>query len=206
MKYYSKEFRMYLIGLLNGYRKMIEQSLASNKDSNYHLLANDVKKQIDEALKILPPTVFNSTDKTFQKMQEETEEHLRKMEESYREKEEALEKRYRKKEEDLEETYQNKEKNLQNVIDEKVKAEKQQQKEKIRSELAEKFEQEKKTMISVELLPELLQQFFAEKGIVNTVQTEQAPVQQTTVPQAEQASDEEDDNNFDNLPEPDEMK
>ena len=176
MKYYSKEFRMYLIGLLNGYRKMIEQSLASNKDSNYHLLANDVKKQIDEALKILPPTVFNSTDKTFQKMQEETEEHLRKMEESYREKEEALEKRYRKKEEDLE------------------------------SELAEKFEQEKKTMISVELLPELLQQFFSEKGIVNTVQTEQAPVQQTTVPQAEQASDEEDDNNFDNLPEPDEMK
>ena len=206
MKYYSKEFRVYLIGLLTGYRKMIEQSLASNTDSNYHLLANDVKKQIDEALKILPPTVFNSTDKTFQKMQEETEEHLRKMEESYREKEEALEKRYRKKEEDLEETYQNKEKNLQNVIDEKVKAEKQQQKEKIRSELAEKFEQEKKTMISVELLPELLQQFFAEKGIVNTVQTEQAPVQQTTVPQAEQASDEEDDNNFDNLPEPDEMK
>ena len=206
MKYYSKEFRLFLTGLLTGYRKMIEQSLASNKDSNYHLLANDVKKQIDEALKILPPTVFNSTDKTFLKMQEDTEEHLRKMEESYREKEEALEKRYRKKEEDLEETYQNKEKNLQNVIDEKVKAEKQQQKEKIRSELAEKFEQEKKTMISVELLPELLQQFFSEKGIVNTVQTEQAPVQQTTVPQAEQASDEEDDNNFDNLPEPDEMK
>ena len=196
MKYYSKEFRVYLIGLLTGYRKMIEQSLASNTDSNYHLLANDVKKQIDEALKIVKPTAFNSTDKSFQKMQEDTEEHLRKMEESYREKEEALEKRYRKKEEDLEETYQNKEKNLQNVIDEKVKAEKQQQKEKIRSELAEKFEQEKKTMISVELLPELLQQFFAEKGIVNTVQTEQAPVQQTTVPQAEQAPDEKEDDSF----------
>ena len=207
MKYYSKEFRVYLIGLLTGYRKMIEQSLASNTDSNYHLLANDVKKQIDEALKILPPTVFNSTDKTFLKMQEDTEEHLRKMEEdyrekeekleeSYREKEETLEKSYRKKEEELKESYQSKEKNLQNAIDEKIKAEKQQQEEKIRSELAEKFEQEKKTMISVELLPELLQQFFAEKGIVNTVQAGQAPVQQTTVPQAEQAPDEKEDDSF----------
>ena len=196
MKYYSKEFRVYLIGLLTGYRKMIEQSLASNTDSNYHLLANDVKKQIDEALKILPPTVFNSTDKTFLKMQEDTEEHLRKMEEDYREKEETLEKSYRKKEEELKESYQSKEKNLQNAIDEKVKAEKQQQEEKIRSELAEKFEQEKKTMISVELLPELLQQFFAEKGIVNTVQAGQAPVQQKTVPQAEQAPDEKEDDSF----------
>ena len=42
MKYYSKEFRLYLTGLLTGYRKMIEQSLATSKDPNYHLFANDV--------------------------------------------------------------------------------------------------------------------------------------------------------------------
>ena len=207
MKYYSKEFRLFLTGLLTGYRKMLEQSLASSTDSNYHLFANDVKKQIDEALKILKPTTFNSTDKSFAKLQEDTEEYLRKIEESYREKEEALEKRYQKKEEDLEETYQNKEKNLQNIIDEKVKAEKQKQEEKIRSELTEKFEQEKRTMISVERLPELLQQFFVEKGIVNSVQVKQAPQPQAPQPQApppqaEQAQDDTGDNDFDNLPRP----
>ena len=202
MKYYSKEFRLYLTGLLTGYRKMVEQSLASNTDSNYHLFANDVKKQIDEALKILKPTTFNSTDKSFAKLQEDTEEYLRRIEESYREKEESLEKRYRKKEEDLEETYQSKEKNLQNIIDEKVKAEKQKQEETIRSELTEKFEQEKKTMISVERLPELLQQFFVEKGIVNSVQVKQAPQPQAPPPQAEQAQDDTEDNDFDNLPHP----
>lgn len=90
MKYYSKEFRLYVTGLLTGYRKMIEQSLAVSQDSNYHLFANDVKKQIDEALKILKPTAFNSTDKSFQKLQEDTEEYLRKMENDYQKKEEAL--------------------------------------------------------------------------------------------------------------------
>ena len=209
MKYYSKEFRLFLTGLLTGYRKMLEQSLASSTDSNYHLLANDTKKQIDEAIKIAKPSAFNSTDKSFAKLQEDTEEYLRKIEESYREKEEALEKRYQKKEEDLEETYQNKEKNLQNIIDEKVKAEKQKQEETIRSELTEKIEQEKRTMISVERLPELLQQFFVEKGIVNSVQVKQAPPSQapqpqTPPPQAEQAQDDTGDNDFDNLPPPDE--
>jgi len=210
MKYYSKEFRLFLTGLLTGYRKMLEQSLASSTDSNYHLLANDTKKQIDEAIKIAKPTAFNSTDKSFAKLQEDTEEYLRKIEESYREKEEALEKRYQKKEEDLEETYQNKEKNLQNIIDEKVKAEKQKQEETIRSELTEKFEQEKRTMISVERLPELLQQFFVEKGIVNSVQVKQAPPSQapqpqTPPPQAEQAQDDTEENDFDNLPPPENM-
>ena len=90
MKYYSKEFRLFLTGLLTGYRKMLEQSLASNTDSNYHLLANDTKKQIDEAIRIAKPTAFNSTDKSFQKLQEETEEHLRQMEKAYQEKESEL--------------------------------------------------------------------------------------------------------------------
>ena len=189
MKYYSKEFRLFLTGLLTGYRKMLEQSLAGSTDSNYHLLANDTKKQIDEAIKIAKPTAFNSTDKSFQKLQEETEEYLRKMEKEYREKEAELAK-----------SYQDKEKELRESIDGQVKARVEQgqkeQEDKIRSDLAMQFEQEKKTMISVERLPELLQQFFSEKGIVNTVQTEQAPVQQKTVPQAEQAPDEKEDDSF----------
>ena len=95
MKYYSKEFRLFLTGLLTGYRKMLEQSLASSTDSNYHLLANDTKKQIDEAIKIAKPTAFNSTDKSFQKLQEETEEYLRQMEKEYREKKQSLQKAIR---------------------------------------------------------------------------------------------------------------
>ena len=165
MKYYSKEFRLFLTGLLTGYRKMLEQSLAANTDINYHLLANDTKKQIDEATKILKPTAFNSTDKSFQKLQEDTEEYLRQMEKEYQEKEAELEKRYRKKDEDLQEreesleksyrkkdedlrekeenlesNYQKKEKNLRESIDAQVKArveqEQNKQEEKIRCELA----------------------------------------------------------------------
>ena len=162
MKYYSKEFRLFLTGLLTGYRKMIEQSLAQSQDSNYHLFANDVKKQIDEAIKILKPTAFNSTDKSFQKLQEEVEEQMRKMEENYQKKEEELRK-------SLEEQYK-----------EKLKKAKKGQEDSIRQEL-------EKRMISVERLPELLQQFFAEKGIVQITQPEQA-----------QPSDE-DDGDFDNL-------
>ena len=165
MKYYSKEFRLFLTGLLTGYRKMIEQSLAQSQDSNYHLFANDVKKQIDEALKILKPTAFNSTDKSFQKLQEEVEEQMRKMEESYQKKEEELRK-------SLEEQYK-----------EKLKKAKKGQEDSIRQEL-------EKRMISVERLPELLQQFFAEKGIVQITQPEQA----------QQSSDGNDDDSFDDMP------
>ena len=197
MKYYSKEFRLFLTGLLTGYRKMLEQSLAANTDINYHLLANDTKKQIDEAAKILKPTAFNSTDKSFQKLQEDTEEYLRQIEMDYREKEENLEKSYRKKdeelrerkeslekdlrkkdeelqerEENLEKSYQKKEKNLRESIDVQVKArveqEQKKQEEKIRSELAKQFEQEKKTMISVELLPKVLQEFLVANNYVST--------------------------------------
>lgn len=188
MKYYSKEFRLFLTGLLTGYRKMLEQSLASSTDSNYHLLANDTKKQIDEAIKIAKPTAFNSTDKSFQKLQEETEEYLRKMEKEYREKEAELAK-----------SYQDKEKELRESIDGQVKARVEQgqkeQEDKIRSDLAMQFEQEKKTMISVERLPELLQQFFAEKGIVQAVQAGQVQM-----PQAQQSTDEDDSGGFDDLP------
>ena len=200
MKYYSKEFRLFLTGLLTGYRKMLEQSLASSTDSNYHLLANDTKKQIDEAIRIAKPTAFNSTDKSFQKLQEETEEYLRQMEKEYREKEAELAK-----------SYQDREKELRESIDGQVKARVEQgqkeQEEKIRSELAKQFEQEKGTMISVERLPELLQQFLVEKGIVNSVQVKQAPPSQapqpqTPPPQAEQAQDDTVDNDFDNLPRP----
>ena len=167
MKYYSKEFRLFLTGLLTGYRKMIEQSLAQSQDSNYHLFANDVKKQIDEAIKILKPTAFNSTDKSFQKLQEEVEEQMRKMEESYQKKEEELRK-------SLEEQYK-----------EKLKKAKKGQEDSIRQEL-------EKRMISVERLPELLQQFFMEKRIVQAVQPEQAQV-----PQAQQSSEGNDDDGFD---------
>ena len=197
MKYYSKEFRLFLTGLLTGYRKMLEQSLAANTDINYHLLANDTKKQIDEAAKILKPTAFNSTDKDFKKLQEDTEEYLRQMEKEYREKEESLEKDHRKKEEELREreenlekkcrkkneelqekeenlesNYQKKEKTLRESIDAQVKArveqERKEQEEKIRSELTRQFEQEKKTMISVELLPKVLQEFLVANNYVPT--------------------------------------
>ena len=174
MKYYSKEFRLFLTGLLTGYRKMIEQSLAQSQDSNYHLFANDVKKQIDEAIKILKPTAFNSTDKSFQQLQEEVEEQMRKMEESYQKKEEELRK------------------SLEEQINARVQIAKKEQEDSIRSELVQQFEQEKKTMISVEMLPELLQQFFMEKGIVQAVQPEQAQV-----PQAQQSSEGNDDDGFD---------
>ena len=161
MKYYSKEFRLFLTGLLTGYRKMLEQSLAANTDINYHLLANDTKKQIDEATKILKPTAFNSTDKDFKKLQEDTEEYLRQMEKEYREKEAELAK-----------SYQDREKELRESIDGQVKARVEQgqkeQEEKIRSELAKQFEQEKKTMISVELLPKVLQEFLAANNYVST--------------------------------------
>lgn len=177
MKYYSKEFRLFLTGLLTGYRKMLEQSLASSQDMNYHLLANDTKKQIDEAIRIAKPTAFNSTDKSFQKLQEDTEEYLRQMEKEYREKEEALKK------------------SLEAQIKARVELAKKEQEDEIRKDLEKQFEQEKKTMVSVELLPELLQQFFAEKGIVQTVQAGQAQVQQS-----EQPSDENDDDGFDDMP------
>lgn len=151
MKYYSKEFRLFLTGLLTGYRKMIEQSLASNTDSNYHLFANDVKKQIDEAVKILKPTAFNSTDKSFQKLQEDTEEYLRKMEESYQKKEEELRK------------------SLEEQINARVEISKKQQEDEIRNEIAQQFEQEKRTMISVALLPKVLQEFCAANNFAVSV-------------------------------------
>lgn len=219
MKYYSKEFRLFLTGLLTGYRKMLEQSLAANTDINYHLLANDTKKQIDEATKILKPTAFNSTDKDFKKLQEDTEEYLRQMEKEYREKEESLEKDHRKKEEELREreenlekkcrkkneelqekeenlesNYQKKEKTLWESIDAQVKAqveqERKEQEEKIRSELAKQFEQEKKTMISVELLPKVLQEFLAANNYVSTAVSPVVPAANTVsaVPTANAAN------------------
>ena len=151
MKYYSKEFRLFLTGLLTGYRKMIEQSLAQSQDSNYHPFANDVKKQIDEALKILKPTAFNSTDKSFQKLQEEVEEQMRKMEESYQKKEEELRK------------------SLEDQINARVELAKKQQEDEIRNALAQQFEQEKRTMISVALLPKVLQEFCAANNFAVSV-------------------------------------
>lgn len=179
MKYYSKEFRLFVTGLLNGYRKMIEQSLASSKDMNYHMFANDEKKRIDEAIKILKPTAFNSTDKSFQKLQEDTEAYLKEMEKSYQKKEDELRK------------------SLDAQINARVELAKKEQEDTIRSELAKQFEQEKKTMISVESLPELLQQFFAEKGIVATAPTKQV--------QEEETPDENEDIDFDDMPDPEPM-
>ena len=92
---------------------------------------------------------------------------MQKMEESYQKKEEELRK-------SLEEQYK-----------EKLKKAKKGQEDSIRQEL-------EKRMISVERLPELLQQFFMEKGIVQAVQPEQAQV-----PQAQQSSEGNDDDGFD---------
>ena len=198
MKYYSKEFRLFLTGLLTGYRKMLEQSLASSTDSNYHLLANDTKKQIDEAIKIAKPTAFNSTDKSFQKLQEETEEYLRQMEKAYQEKESELAK-----------SYQDREKELRESIDGQVKARvkkgQKEQEDKIRSDLAMQFEQERRTMISVELLPKILQEFCAANNYVSAstaVTTATAAEQKTE----ESPADEEDDGFGDNLSESESMQ
>ena len=197
MKYYSKEFRLFLTGLLTSYRKMLEQSLASSTDSNYHLLANDTKKQIDEAIRIAKPTAINSTDKSFQKLQEETEEYLRQMEKDYQKKEEDLKK----------------------GIEEQVKARaeiaKKEQEEEIRSNVAKEFEQERRTMISVELLPKILQEFCAANNYVslsfppavpaaNSVTAVTAPTAAEQKTQEDQA-DEEDDG-FDNLPDSESME
>ena len=153
MKYYSKEFRIFVTGLLNGYRKMIEQSLASSKDMNYHMFANDEKKRIDEALKILKPTAFNSTDGSFKKLQEDTEEYLRQIEKGYQEKEEALKK------------------SLEEQIEARVQIAKREQEDEIRSNLAREFEQERRTMISAELLPKILQEFCSVNNYVSSAAT-----------------------------------
>ena len=193
MKYYSKEFRLFLTGLLTGYRKMLEQSLASSTDSNYHLLANDTKKQIDEAIKIAKPTAFNSTDKSFQKLQEDTEEYLRQMEKDYQKKEEDLKK----------------------GIEEQVKARaeiaKKEQEEEIRSNVAKQFEQERRTMISVELLPKILQEFCAANNYVSTDTPPVVPaanaVNATTAEQkTQEAPTDEEDDGFGNLPDSESME
>ena len=206
MKYYSKEFRLFLTGLLTGYRRMLEQSLAGSTDSNYHLLANDTKKQIDEAIRIAKPTAFNSTDKSFQKLQEETEEYLRQVEKEYREKEAELAK-----------SYQDREKELRESIDGQVKARVEQgqkeQEEKIRSELAKQFEQERRTMISVELLPQILQEFCVANNYLSTDTPPVVPaanaVNATTAEQkTQEAPTDEEDDGFgnDNLSESESMQ
>ena len=180
MKYYSKEFRLFLTGLLTGYRKMLEQSLASSTDSNYHLLANDTKKQIDEAIRIAKPTAFNSTDKSFQKLQEETEEYLRQMEKDYQKKEEDLKK------------------GIEEQVKARVEIAKKEQKDEIRKKLEKQFEQEKKAMISVELLPKVLQEFFAAHNFVSAKAS--PPSGGNEVTEEVQSDATEDD--FDNIPEP----
>ena len=208
MKYYSKEFRLFLTGLLTGYRKMLEQSLAGSTDSNYHLLANDTKKQIDEAIKIAKPSAFNSTDKSFQKLQEETEEYLRQMEKAYQEKEAELAKSYQDREKELRES-------LESQIQARVQIAKKDQEEEIRSNVAKEFEQERRTMISVELLPKILQEFCAANNYVslsfppavpaaNSVTAVTAPTAAEQKTQEDQA-DEEDDG-FDNLPDSESME
>ena len=180
MKYYSKEFRLFLTGLLTGYRKMLEQSLAGSTDSNYHLLANDTKKQIDEAIRIAKPTAFNSTDKSFQKLQEEVEEQMRHMEESYQKKEEELRK------------------SLEEQINARAEIAKKEQEDEIRKKLEKQFEQEKKTMISVELLPKVLQEFCAAHNFVSAKVS--SPSGGNEVTEEVQSDAAEDD--FDNIPEP----
>lgn len=152
MKYYDREFRVFLTGLLTGYRKMIEQSLAVSKDPNYHLFANDTKKQIDEALKVVKPNVYNSvTEGKVKKLEADTEVYLQKMEKEYQDKIAELEN------------------NFDNRTKAKLEILKKQQEDNIRNELSEQWEQEKRTMVSVELLPQLLREFFEEKGIVQSV-------------------------------------
>ena len=162
MKYYDREFRVLLTGLLTGYRKMIEQSLAVSKDPNYHLFANDTKKQIDEALKVVKPNVYNSvTEGKVKKLEANTEVYLQKMEKEYQDKIAELEN------------------NFDNRTKAKLEILKKQQEDNIRNELSEQWEQEKRTMVSVELLPQLLQEFFYEKGIVQSVSKTESQTNKT---------------------------
>ena len=151
MKYYSKEFRFFLTGLLTGYRKMIEQSLATSKDPNYHLFANDVKKQIDEALKIAKPTMYNAVEGKIKKLEADTEAYMKRLKDQYDSQVEELKKA------------------LEEQLEARLNEAKAEQEEKIRSELTEQFENEKKTMLSVSLLPEVLQAFLDERGYVSAV-------------------------------------
>lgn len=162
MKYYDREFRVLLTGLLTGYRKMIEQSLAVSKDPNYHLFANDTKKQIDEALKVVKPNVYNSAPEgKVKKLEADTQAHLQKMEKEYQDKIAELEKNFDKR------------------IKAKLEILKKQQEDNIRNELSEQWEKEKQTMVSVELMPQLLQEFLEEKGIVKSVSKKESQTTKT---------------------------
>ena len=89
----------------------------------------------------------------------------------------------------MEESYQKKEEELRKSLEEQYKAKLKEAQEGQEDSIRQELE---KRMISVERLPELLQQFFAEKGIVQAVQPEQAQV-----PQAQQSSEGNDDDGFD---------
>ena len=71
MRYYDTDFRDTLSELLTNYRKMLTHASASN-DKNYGVLISGEIKEVDKALKIVKPSIYDSlTEKKIEKLQEE---------------------------------------------------------------------------------------------------------------------------------------
>lgn len=71
MRYYDTDFRDNLSELLTNYRKMLTHASASN-DKNYGVLISGEIKEVDKALKIVKPSIYDSlTEKKIEKLQEE---------------------------------------------------------------------------------------------------------------------------------------
>ena len=71
MKYYDTDFRDTLSELLTNYRKMLTHASVSN-DKNYGVLISGEIKEVDKALKIVKPSIYDSlTEKKIEKLQEE---------------------------------------------------------------------------------------------------------------------------------------
>ena len=60
MKYYDNTCRSLISELLNGYRKMLEQSMISTNEQNYQILVRDKITKIDEVLKAVKPSMFDA--------------------------------------------------------------------------------------------------------------------------------------------------
>ena len=71
MNYYDNAIRKRIEEQLRGYRSMLEQAMINASDQNYHILAAERIKQIDELLKIIKPSPFDFlSKKEMRKIQE----------------------------------------------------------------------------------------------------------------------------------------
>ena len=126
MTYYEKEFRTFLIGILNDYRKMIESSLASSQDPNYHHLSNYRKNQIDEAIRTIKPSSFDALRASkIEKLQEEKflKQKAEENKAEYEKQAEALKQEYEVKLQKFKDNYLNEQKKNQKELQDMITVE-----------------------------------------------------------------------------------